>query len=222
MSITIAVVVPHPPLLLRELGGIADPVADLRAACSAALTAALADRPDGVVVVGPAEPGFDESAGIDVRRFGTTSARTGSGLPQALGVGRRLLDEVGWSGPTVLRGLLPDAPDEEVAGLACDLADRPGHEVLLLLAEGSARRLASGPGMLDERAPGFDDKLVTVLGAGDAEALTGLDVDLARELMVEGRGSFRLLGRLGAPARAEVTYAEAPYGVLYPVAVWSF
>ena len=34
-----------------------------------------------------------------------------------------------------------------------------------------------------------------------------------RELMVEGRGSFRLLGRLGAPARAEVTYAEAPYGV---------
>lgn len=222
MSVVTAVVVPHPPLLLRELGGIADPVADLRAACSAALSAALADGPVGVVVVGPAEPGFDESAGIDVRRFGTASARTGPGLPQALGVGRRLLDEAGWTGPTVLRGLLPDAPDDEVSGLARELADSPGREVLLLLAEGSARRLASGPGMLDERAPGFDDKLVEALRAGDAETLTGLDVDLARELMVEGRGSFRLLGRHGAPVNAEVTYAEAPYGVLYPVALWAF
>ncbi len=221
MSVVTAVVVPHPPLLLRELGGIADPVADLRAACSVALSAALRGAA-GVVVVGPAEPGFDESAGIDVRRFGTTSARTGPGLPQALGVGRRLLDVAGWTGPTVLRGLPPDARDDEVAGLAGELAARPGREVLLLLAEGSARRLASGPGMLDERAPGFDDELVEALRAGDAEALAGLDVDLAGELMVEGRGSFRLRGRRGPPGRADVTEAEAPYGVMYPVATWAF
>ncbi len=34
---TPVVVCPHPPLLLRELGGLADPVADLRASCRAAV-----------------------------------------------------------------------------------------------------------------------------------------------------------------------------------------
>jgi hypothetical protein len=222
MSVATAVVVPHPPLLLRELGGIADPVAELRAACAAALSDALTGPPDGVVVVGPAEPGFDEAAGIDVRRFGTASARTGPGLPQALGVGRRLLDEAGWSGPTDLRGLLPDADADDVVALAGELSSRPGREVLLLMAEGSARRLATGPGLLDERAFGFDDAVLRALGSGDAAALAGVDLDLARDLMVEGRGSFRLLGRLGAPVRAEVSYADDPYGVLYPVATWAF
>jgi hypothetical protein len=222
MTISTAVVVPHPPLLLRELGGIADPVADLRAACSAALSAALAAAPDGVVVVGPAEPGFDEGAPVDVRRFGTTSARTGPGLPQALGVGRRLLDEAGWTGPAALRALPPDAADADVAALADELAARPGREVLLLMAEGSARRLDKGPGMLDERAFGVDDAVLRALREGDATALTALDVDLARELMVEGRGSFRLLGRLGPPARAEVSHADDPYGVLYAVATWTY
>jgi hypothetical protein len=222
MTVATAVVVPHPPLLLRELGGLADPVADLRAACAAAVSAALAGAPDRVAVVGPAEPGFDETAGIDVRRFGTTSARTGPGLPQALGVGRRLLDEAGWSGPTDLRGLRPDADEADVVALAGELSSRPGREVLLLMAEGSARRLATGPGLLDERAFGFDDALLRALRDGDAAGLAGIDVDLARDLMVEGRGSFRLLGRLGAPARAEVSYADDPYGVLYPVATWTF
>ena len=222
MSVATAVVVPHPPLLLRELGGIADPVADLRAACAAALAAALATTPAGVVVVGPAEPGFDEDAAVDVRRFGTTTARTGPGLPQALGVGRRLLDEAGWTGLTTLRGLPPDADDAAVAGLAGELAARPGREVLLLLAEGSARRLEAGPGMLDERAFDVDDAVLRALRDGDATALTALDVDLARDLMVEGRGSFRLLGRLGPPAHAAVSYADDPYGVLYPVATWRY
>jgi hypothetical protein len=222
MTITSAVVVPHPPLLLRELGGIADPVADLRVACTAALSAALAGAPDGVVVVGPAEPGFDEAAGVDVRRFGTASARTSPGLPQALGVGRRLLDEAGWSGPTELRGLRPDADDADVVALAGLLSSRPGRELLLLMAEGSARRLATGPGLLDERAFGFDDAVLLALRGGDAPALAGIDVDVARDLMVEGRGSFRLLGRLDAPVHAELSYADDPYGVLYPVATWRY
>lgn len=222
MNTSTAVLVPHPPLLLRELGGLADPVADLRAAVSAALASALSNEPDGVVVVGPAEPGFDPAAGIDVRRFGTASARTGPGLPQALGVARRLLDDAGWSGATTLRALPPDASDAYVTALADELTARPGREVLLLLAEGSARRLDKGPGMLDERSFGFDDAVLRALREGDAPALADLDVDLARDLLVEGRGSFRLLGRLGAPADAEVSHADDPYGVLYPVATWVY
>lgn len=201
--ITTAVVVPFPPLLVRELGGIADPVADLRAAVTAALGAALSADPDGVVLVGP-------------------PPASGPDLVQPLGVGRRLLDDAGWSGPTRVVPLAPDAADDEVLALAGQLAARPGREVLLLLAEGSARRLDKGPGMLDERAFGFDDHVLSALRAGDPAALTGLDVDLARDLMVAGRGSFRLLGRLGAPAGAEVSYADDPYGVLYPVATWSY
>jgi hypothetical protein len=40
------VVCPHPPLLFRELGGLADPVAELRAAARASLRAALDPPPE--------------------------------------------------------------------------------------------------------------------------------------------------------------------------------
>ena len=221
------VLCPHPPLLFRELGGLADPVAELRTACTDALRAALDLRPDRFIVVAAVpDPASVDQGGPDVRRFGTTGPHTGPGLPLGLGVGRRLLDEAGWTGPAELIGLDVDDGRDVLATLARTLAEREERTVVLLLGDGSARRDAKGPGTLDERAFGFDARVVDALRRGDARALAELDPALAGELMVAGRAAFRLLGELGlvvpGPVVAEVIHASDPFGVLYLVAAWSW
>ena len=66
-----ATLLPHPPLLFRPLGGVQDPVADLRAAALGAVRSATADA-DRVVVVGPADEarGWPADTPAGVRRFG--------------------------------------------------------------------------------------------------------------------------------------------------------
>lgn len=224
------VLCPHPPLLLRELGGLVDPVADLRAACLAALREMLATAPDVVVAVGPADAArsWDPDLPPDVRRFGTTGDRTppGSSLPLSLGVGRRLLDDAGWTGPTKLVGVAHDAAAGELDTLLHqlrDLAGRSGSVGLLLLGDGSTRRGDKAPGFLDPRAFPFDDAVAEALASGDARALHDLDADLARDLMVGGHPVFRLLGAVGTAVGVEAAgldYRDDPYGVSYFVARW--
>lgn len=227
---TPVVVCPHPPLLLRELGGLADPVADLRASCRAAVGELVAGTPDVAVVVGPAETArsWDAALPPDVRRFGTTGDRTppGSSLPLSLGVGRRLLDDAGWAGSTKLVSVAHDAAAGELdtlVGQLCDLAGRSGSVGLLLLGDGSTRRGDKAPGFLDPRAFPFDDAVAQALADGDARALHDLDAGLARDLMVGGDPVFRLLGALGLVAGVEAAgldYRDDPYGVSYFVARW--
>ncbi len=216
------VVLPHPPLLLRELSGAVDVGAELREACLDALRPALAGGPAAVVVVGGSEESrsWDPGTPVDVRRFGTTGPRTGPGLPLPLEVARRLLDEAGWSGPTELRTLAWDAEDPEVEALAGELRGRVGV-VLLLMGEGSACRGERAPGFLDERAFPLDDVLADSLALGDCSSLRTLDGQLCRELMVSGRDVLRLLGWLAeAPAEASLDYRDDPFGVSYLVASW--
>lgn len=219
-----AVLVPHPPLLVRPLSGAQDVAAGLRAACLDALTGVLATRPETVVVVGGDDIGrqWPPDTPVDVRRFGTTGPRTGPGLPGSLGVVRWLLDEAGWTGPTELHAVAWDAPDAALDELAGRLRGRQGI-ALVLAGEGSARRGEKAPGYLDDRAFGFDDSVAEALDKGDAETLRDLDADLARELMVTGRSVLRLLGRLAgerAPERAGLSHREDPFGVDYLVATW--
>ena len=231
-SLLRAVLCPHPPLLFRKLGGLADPVAELRAACAAAVRAALDLRPEKVVVVAAVpDPASVAQDGVpDVRRFGTADPAadpaTGPGLPLALGVGRRLLDEAGWRGPTELVGIDLDPDREALAALARRLTQPGERTVVLLLGDGSARRDAKGPGTLDERAFGFDARVVDAVRRGDARTLADLDPVLADELMVLGRAAFRLLGELGlarpGPVAAEVVHESDPFGVLYLVAGWTW
>ncbi|MEP7092184.1 MAG: hypothetical protein ABI776_18930 [Nocardioidaceae bacterium] len=218
--------VPHPPLLLRELGGAQDPVADLRAAVLAAVRAVTAGAEE-VVVVGPAAAtgGWDVAEPFDVRRYGATGERPARrGLPLSLGVGRRVLGEAGWTGPVELVAVASDASTPDLEALADRLADRPGRTALLMLGDGSASRGEGAPGYLDERAFPFDDALARSLADGDATALLGLDVALAEELVVLGAATFRLLGAVGV--RTGTTYETAvgfrgdPYGVSYLVATW--
>ncbi len=224
--IVTAVVCPHPPLLLGALGGAQDPAAELRAVCLRAIGSALAQDPDVVVVVGGAAEtrAWDEALPLGVRRFGTTAAPDGEALPQSLAVARRLLDEAGWRGEVRMLTVAWQADAAVVAEVAGKLLADQQRSVLLVLADGSARRGEKAPGHLDERAYPFDDEVARALGEGDAAALTALDSELAAELMVQGRAPYSVLGETvaaqGWPVRARLLYRDDPFGVSYVVAVW--
>jgi hypothetical protein len=225
-----AVVCPHPPLLLRELCGARDAIPELRAACREALASALASRPDVVVVVGGAERAgeWDPSLPVDVRGFGTPDAPRVPGglttLPLSLGVGKRLLEEAGWDGEVRQHSVSWDADAGAVADLADALGKSDERAVLLVLADGSARRGEKAPGYLDQRAFAYDDEIGRALDEGDADALTRLDPALGAALMVLGRAPLGVLGEVvsaqGARPRARVLYRDDPFGVQYTVAMW--
>jgi hypothetical protein len=222
-----AVLCPHPPLLFRELAGLVDAAAELRAACRAAVADLVAGA-STVTVVGGADAGgpWDPALEPDVRRFGTTGAPGGSGLPLSLGVGRRLLDEAGWTGATRMHAVAWDAGRAQTDRLARAIADDPATDAVLVLGEGSTRRGQSAPGFLDDRAFGFDDALAAALAAGDVQALSDLDAALAEELMVLGRPAVQVLAGVAAAtgpvAEAVLDYRDDPFGVTYLVARWRF
>jgi len=68
----------------------------------------------------------------------------------------------------------------------------------------------------------FDDTIDQALRDGDAETLATLDLERAAELWCEGAPGFRLLGEVARdrPVAAQVSYADAPYGVAWWVARW--
>lgn len=226
-----AVVCPHPPLLLRELGGAEDPVADLRSACETALRAALRAGPDSVLLVG----GHDTTASWDpalpppVHRYAGPPGAAGAAgrpaevLPTSLAVGLRLLDAAGWSGPVRLRSVAWDAGPDDLAAVAGTPAE--GDEVVLALADGSARRGEKAPGYLDPRSFAHDQSVSAALRGADATALEAADPSVAAGLMDLGRAALAVLGsRAGREAvawRARVLYEDDPFGVLYRVVVWS-
>jgi hypothetical protein len=124
-----------------------------------------------------------------------------------------------------------DGPVQLVA--ADDLGHRVGRHLLgrspvdtadnlLVVADGSARRGEKAPGHLDERAFAFDAAIDTALRQGDPAALSGLDEDLGAQLLAAGVPALRQLGRLVGerPVRAQVDYADDPFGVQYWVVRW--
>ncbi len=226
--IVAAALVPHPPLLLRELGGAWDPVPELRAAVLATVHG-LVEGVDDVVVVGSAGEarGWDPSSGVDAHPFGAPRRSTGGeSLPLSLGVGTRLLHEVGWVGPVLATSVTWSAADADLVKVADALAQRDGRTAVLLLGDGSARRGERAPGYLDERAFAFDDALAKALTDGDATALADLDTLLAEELLVLGAPAFRLLGLLAlrqpGPPLSGLSYRDDPFGVSYLVSTWRF
>ena len=76
-------------------------------------------------------------------------------------------------------------------------------------------------GHLDERAEGFDATVVAAIAAGDPAALGALDPHLAGDLWVAGLAAWGAAATLPGPWRAEVLFADAPYGVGYVVATWT-
>jgi hypothetical protein len=190
--------VPSAPLLLIGAGP-----ADLRVCLDEALAVLTGD----VVVVGAApRPGWWEGS-VDLTPYGVRGAPAGDALPLALAVGRTLLG----ARPHRLWGVPADGQPD---GL-------PEADSLLVVADGTATRSEKAPGHLDPRAEAFDHAVATALDTADGAALRALDPELASELWVGGLAAWRAAAAVPGPWHGAVTYAQAPYGVGYVVAVWT-
>jgi hypothetical protein len=163
-------------------------------------------------------------------------------LPLALGIGARLLDQAGYTGPRTLHGIGEDEPAAACLALGRRLAASAPRVALLAVGDGSARRAASAPGYLDERAAPFDESVERAVRDGDLPAIAALDPALAAALLAAGRPAWQALaGALSAPSapyftgrlpadhrsadgsaaarlQTEVLYSDAPFGVAYLVA----
>ena len=220
--IVAAAICPSPPLLASELAGQADVLPELRAACAVAAARILKAAPDLVAVIGPAETTGprDPSGELNLASFAPAlhpdrplrdnskkggAGRLGAGppLPLALGVGGLLLDEAGYTGPRTLYGISEDASAAACLALGRRLAVSASRVGLLAMGDGSARRSASAPGYLDERAAPFDETVERAVRAGDLPAIAALDPVLAADLLAVGRPAWQALaGGLGAPVSA--------------------
>lgn len=191
-----ALVLPTPRALLPPFSRH-DPVADLRKACVAALTGLLAGHTRVSVLAPPVGPA-NRARGIE--------------LPLGHRVARHLLAEAGAEG-------VPDLLETSEAALH-RLGSTDG--VVLVMADGSARRHEKAPGHLHPGALRFDEAVESALETGDAAALRRLDADLAAELWCEGLPCLHALGELarGRTVSASLSYADAPYGVAWWVARW--
>jgi hypothetical protein len=216
---------PSAPLLVPAVGGrAADDTADLRLACTDALSAALASGPSAVVVVGAGEEGVRYGPGDagTLRGFGVDLDVPFEGAPRPGGrrlplphtIGAWLLDRAGWTGPRL--GVAP--PD-----LGGAVAGRTGAVAVLLVGDGSARRSLRAPGHLDPAAEPFDAAVAAALRQGDAAALAALDPAEGERLLAAGVPGWRAVGRVvgDRPVAASLRYDDAPYGVGYLVADWA-
>lgn len=91
------------------------------------------------------------------------------------------------------------------------------------MADGSATRAIAAPGLPDVRAQAFDSAIAAALGAGDADVLADLDLELADRLLTSGARPLTVLGTLtkGAAITAHLDSDTAPFGVGYWVAGWT-
>ena len=144
----------------------------------------------------------------------------GPPLPLPLGLGARLLDEAGYSGPRLLQSVYSGEPGVACLRLGAGLRTMSDRVGLLVMADGSACRSLRAPGYLDPRAAAFDAVIADAVRSGDLAPLRAMDSDLARELLVASRPGWQVLA--GAmPGRApstEVLYEADPFGVFYLVA----
>ena len=235
--IVAAALCPCPPLLAAELTGQADILPELRAACATAVARMLAASPDVVAVVGLAEETgtWDPAGELSLASYApalraaalrTTAARTtGPPLPLTLGIGALLLDNAGYAGARILRGIDPAEPAAGCLALGREVAASASRVALLAVGDGSARRSASAPGYLDERAAPFDEAVERAVRDGDLAALASLDPALATDLLAAGRPAWQVLAGalLTSPLAAdrpytEILYSDAPLGVTYLVA----
>lgn len=205
--IAAAVNCPHPPLLLEGItGGPVAEVAELRAACLAAVDALLWSEPSEILIVGGAGPAESDK-------------------PLSVLVARLLLARAGCRLPVEQLVIAADLGTEQCLRLGREAASREARTGLLVMGDGSARRSVKAPGYLDGRAAAFDASVERAFAEADPAGLAALDAGLAAELLVAGRASWQVLagaamGVSDGGFAATVHYAADPFGVWYPVISW--
>lgn len=226
VSVAVAAVCPHPPLLVPELAaGAAAELDGLRAACDAAVRRLLRANPDRLIAVGSGQ----QTLTVDDVHYGSFAPYgipdECPPLPLSLAIAAWLLGRAGAGNPAPAGQLVAEsAPAGDCAALGARLAGTGERVALLVMGDGSACRGTGAPGYDDPRAEAYDKGVFTALDTADPHALLNLDEELSRELLVAGRPAWQVLAGAalagGRRWRAEVSYADAPYGVAYFVATW--
>ena len=190
---------PPAPLLARELTGLDPVIPELRQACAAAAGRLVKAGPDVIAVVGPGRRTavWPADGRLNLAAFGPAlgpapgirggSVPGGPPLPLPLGLGARLLDEAGYTGPRLLQSVHSGEPAAACLRLGADLRTLSDRVGLLVMADGSACRTLRAPGYLDPRAAAFDAAIEEAVRSGDLAPLRAMDQDLARELLAAGR-----------------------------------
>jgi hypothetical protein len=171
-------------------------VPELRAACAAAIGRMLSEHPGRIVVV--AAP--------------VSAANRARGVVEPLGhrVARHLLGTRSFEAQVAL------------PYTAAALLETVEPTTLVVMADGSASRGEKAPGHLHPEALAFDDRIDAALRSGDVDTLAAIDEHQAVELWCEGAPGFHVLAEVarGRRIEAEISYADAPYGVAWWVARW--
>ena len=231
--ITGVAICPPAPLLARELAGLDPVVPELRQACAAAAERLVRARPEMIAVVGPGRRTavWPADGRLDLAAFGPglgareepvpgSGVEPGPALPLPLGLGTRLLDEAGYTGPRLLQSVHSGEPAAACLRLGARLRTLSDRVGMLVMADGSACRSLRAPGYLDPRADAFDAVIEKAVRSGDLTPLGAMDQDLARELLAAGRPGWQVLAGAmpGGAFSTEILYKADPFGVFYLVA----
>jgi hypothetical protein len=204
---------PHPPLLRPGIAtGIEIETQSLRSACNAAIQRLIDASPDQLLVLGADGPL------VDWQGFAPgLIAGDGQPKPLALLVGAWLLSGRTLGSAPIYVAIGPDG--EPVT----PWPDLPAVTGVLVMGDGSARRSLKGPGYLDVRAEPFDAAVANALADGATQSLADLDLELASQLLAAGAPAWKAAANLlgfDSSWNADLLYADAPYGVMYTVALW--
>jgi hypothetical protein len=229
------VVVPAAPVVVPQVAQRAAGELEVcRRAVGDALADALAPPVERVVVVGPGTAtrrvgtsarGSLRGVGVDLTTGWGGAEAAIEGLPRSIVVAAWMLAQAEWHGITSGLEVAVDEEPQVCLGLGAGLADEPGRVVAVVAADGTARRGTAAPGYTDERAHAFDEQWMQALARADAEALAGLDPQLATDLMMEGRAPLQVLAGAALAAggdgwQGRLWWDGDPYGVAYSVASW--
>lgn len=141
-------------------------------------------------------------------------------MPVGLAVGRELVRTAGWDGPMLLQSVDAAAPADLCGELTTSLAAGE-DDLLVAVGDGSALRRPLGPGPVHPQADAFDRSVQQAWADGNRAAIAGLDPELAAELLVTGRAPWQVVtAGSGTVSRAQVHYADDPFGVFYLIASW--
>jgi hypothetical protein len=211
---------PHPPVLVPAVAaGAADELDDLRAACEQAVAVVLAAEPDALCVLGSGTESrrFSDGSvgslaeyGLDLH-FGLRDSDGPPAMPLSLTIGAFLLAGRG--------------PGEVWAQSVADPADvtlpRDRRLGLLVMGDGSARRVEDSPGAYDRAGIPFDTDVARLLESADAAGILALDAGRAVRAMAAGLPAWQVAaGAVEGPMRGRLLYDDAPYDVGYFVATW--
>lgn len=224
--ITVAAVVPHPPLLVPELvAGAAGETAALRASTLATAAelpstwVAVAVDEAGPASYGPETNGTFLGYGVDVRvslgRKGEPDPHVPLPVLVTAWLRERCAAEV-----SRVEVVPPGTTPPECVSIGRRLATEPGEVGLLVLGDGSTRHGLRSPGGNDERSGPFDEHVHKLLKTSDTDGILAIDRAEARELGAQGVAAWQILAGVPGPWRCARDDFFAPFGVGYHLAVW--